>query len=221
MGKLKVQTVTGPVVSLHSVNPTDDTARVYVGGVDAVTRDLMPEVRKVAGAALHTIVGAPISYVPGDGGVYVTIPAIRRRKAGEAAPAAPTAAPAAPAPSAPVAVDSPMADALARLGTMGLKPKHLRAVSDVFGPLVTAAATAAPAAAPRTAGGPAGKRAAAKASHACKVCADIGLVRKSPRENGSVAYITRKGAEASNGLGNATPCTAAGCKAGKAARKSA
>lgn len=74
---------------------------------------------------------------------------------------------------------------------------------------------------PREVFAPIVKAAARKASAACSTCLDLGHVRKTPRDNGSVTYRTPKGRDASIALGNAKPCEARGCKAGKAARKAA
>jgi hypothetical protein len=63
------------------------------------------------------------------------------------------------------------------------------------------------------------KAAARKAAAECETCMDLGHVRNTPRESGSVAYRTPKGRDASLALGNGKPCEARGCKAGKAARK--
>lgn len=64
---------------------------------------------------------------------------------------------------------------------------------------------------------PIAKAAARKAAAACGTCMDLGHVRKTARDNGSVNYRTPAGRDASITLGNAKVCEAKGCKAARKA----
>lgn len=166
---------------------------VTVEGVDT------PETRKVARAAAcreaHTAtIGKLLKVADVKGGTAFTWGPVTPR--GTRAAAAPKVAPSIPA------------EVSAWLAANGLKLTRADAPS-----------TDAPKA--REAFAPIAKAAARKAAAACVTCTDLGHVRKTARDNGSVTYRTAKGRDASIALGNATPCTAKGCKAGKAARKAA
>jgi hypothetical protein len=176
---------------------------VTVAGPDS--DDVRKAARKVACGEAHTaLVGKLLKVAEVKGGYAYTW--------GPVTPRATRAA-------KPVAVDSPRADALAALGSLGLTPEQLAAVGAILAAAPSATAPKAPKA--RETFAPIAKAAARKAAAACDTCMDLGHVRNTPRDNGSVAYRTAKGRDASLALGNGTPCTARGCKAGKAARKAA
>ena len=181
---------------------------VTVVATGADTPELRAAMRKAACGEAHTATIGKLLKVnaTGEGGPGATLaltwgPVTTR--SGAARPAAAKAAPkAAPAASVSDLVAMEIAELRARLAEL------------------TGEATPAPAKARETFA-PIAKAAARKAAAACGTCMDLGHVRKVARENGSVAYRTAKGRDASIALGNATACTAKGCKAGKAARKAA
>lgn len=169
---------------------------VTVAGED--TPDVRKAARKVACGEAHTAtIGKLLKVAEVKGGHAYTWGPVTPRGTRAAAPKAPVTS----APEVPAEVAAWLAaNGLTLAPASGDAPKAPKA-RETFAPIA--------------------KRAERKASVACKVCEDLGHVRKTPRDNGSVAYRTPKGRDGSIALGNATPCTAKGCKAGKAARKAA
>lgn len=197
---------TSSVVALHSLDARLDAARVYVAGTATPGKPELAEARKIAMRALHTLVGKPLFVEPGDGGAYVTYPALRSRKV---APAT-----AAPAPSAP-AVAAPAPAPVSRkaaLKAAGLTAAQVSAVLAILGgggldPVAPAPAREVP------------DFIARARAVTCKCCRDLGVVRGIGSKAGQ-PYRTQAGADAATQAGRSVKCPDHK-RAGKGKRKSA